>query len=306
MGNMFQGEMDPEIAALLGGGSAPATTSDYSSAILGDPFDMDDEKQEEEEVDLTAGSFPEVTKRFESAPNPIFSDPNFYKAALSGEGDSAQRVHNILQKYVGTKDPKDKGVYRQQVTTAFWDFMVNVARKAAGKLPDHKKYLLRFFMLHPTFLTNDHRDLFSKFVVENELNQPVYYLDEWYKAVGTGTIRNSATDEVRIAKNSASVTLQQLLDKAAGKRDGARSLLKAKDSERLNMERYLVDKVKSVTEHYPLTGFSDINACYTEPQKKQFADIQELIKNILKADRDLEMFIRDFYQAEEDVKTLEA
>jgi hypothetical protein len=239
MGNMFQGEMDPEIAALLGGDSAPAAVSDRVPPPFDDPFDVDDEKSEEAEIDLTVGSFPEVTKRFESAPSPAFSDPNFYKGALSGEGDGAQRVHNILQKYVGTKDPKDKGVYRQQVTTAFWDFMVSVARKAPGKLPDHKKYLLRFFMLHPTFLIAEHRELFAKFVIENELNQPVYYLDEWYKAIGTGTIRNSATDEVRIAKNNASIKLQQLLDKAEGKRDGARSLLRAKDSERLNLERHL-------------------------------------------------------------------
>jgi len=306
MGNMFQGDMDPEIAALLGTDSTSAAAPNYGPVLLDETLALDEEKSEEAEIDLTVGSFPEITKRYESTPNPAFSDPNFYKGALSGEGDSAQRVHNILQKYVATKDPKDKGVYRQQATTAFWDFIINVARKAAGKIPDHKKYLLRFFMLHPTFLTAEHRDLFSKLVINNELNQPVYYLDEWYKAVGTGVIRNSATDEVRVAKNNAAVKLQQLLDKAAGKRDGARSLLKAKDSERINLERHLVDRVKNATEHYPLSGFSDINACYTEPQKKHFSDIQEIVKSLLKADRELESFIRDYYQAEEDVRTLES
>jgi len=306
MANMFQGEMDPEIAALLGADTSPAPSPapDYS-ALFHETLDPDDKKPEDAALDLNAEGFPEITKPFETVPNPALADPNYYKAALSGEGDKAQRVHNILQKFVGTKDPKDKGVYRQQVTTAFWDFMAEVARKAPGKLPDHKKYLLRFFILHPTFISPENRDFFSKIVINNELNQPVYYLDEWFKAVGTGVIRNSATDEVRISKTSASSKLQALLDKANGKRDGARSLLKAKDEERINMERLLRDKIKDITDHYPLDGLSDVNSCYTDIQKKMFSEINELLKNLMKTDHDLDMFLRDFYQAEADVKTLE-
>ncbi|GHV86159.1 hypothetical protein AGMMS50230_17670 [Spirochaetia bacterium] len=299
--------MDPEIAALLGSApsAAPSPAVPDYSALFNEPLDLD-EKPKEAELNLNAEGFPAVTKRLEAAPNPAFTDPNYYKAALSGEGDSAQRVHNILQKYVGTKDPKDRSVYRQQATTAFWDFMANVARKAPGKLPDHKRYLLRFFILHPTFLTPEHRDFFAKVVIDNELNQPIYYLDEWFKAVGTGVIRNSATDEVRVSKANASSKLQQLLDKAMGKRDGARGLLKAKDEERINMERILRERIKDITEHFPLDGLSDVNSCYTDLQKKLFTEIHDLLKSLMKTDHDLDMFLRDFYQAEADVKTLDA
>jgi hypothetical protein len=308
MANMFQGEMDPEIAALLGADTpaAPAPAAPDYSALFDEPLELDD-KPEEAEVDLTAETFPEVTKRFEDTPNPVFSDPNYYKAALSGEGDGAQRVHTILQKYVGTKDPKDRSVYRQQVTTAYWDFLLNVARKSPGKqLSDHKKYLLRFNILHPTFLTTEQRDFFAKLVVNNDLNQPVYYLDEWFKSVGTGVIRNSATDEVRVAKTNTQTRLQQLMDKAMGKRDGARGLLKAKDEERINMERVLRERIKDITDHYPLDGLPDINSCYTDLQKKLFGETMELLKGLLKIDHDQDVFLRDFYQAEADLKTLES
>jgi hypothetical protein len=308
MSDMFQGDMDPEIAALLGTGGADEAES------LNEPSGYDalfneagegEEGQDEEGADLGVESFPEVTKRFEAKPHPAFSDPNYYKTALSGEGDISQRVHNLLQKYVGTKDPKDKGVFRQQVTTAYWDFLASVARKAAGKLPEPKRFLLRFNLLHPTFLNQEHRDFFAKMVVENELNQPVYYLDEWFKGVGTGVIRNSATDEAKTS-NSAASKYQQLFEKASGKRDGSRSLLKAKDDERIGLERNLTDRVQRALEHYPMDGLPDVKACYTDAQKKIFAEIQELIKGLLKTDRDLDMYLRDYRQAEEDVKTLEA
>ncbi|QQO11317.1 hypothetical protein JFL75_04770 [Breznakiella homolactica] len=300
---MFQGEMDPEIAALLGTSQNPGQPRppDYSS-LFEDGEEL--EQLETPEVDLMEERFPEITKRFESVPHTAFEDPNYYKKVLSGEGDAAQRVHTILQKFVNAKDPKDRGVFRQQLTNAYWDFLLGIARRTPGKLSDPQKYTLRFGLLHPNFLEPESKEFFAKLVDDNYLSQPVYYLDEWFRAVGTGVIRNSSTDEVRVAKNNTQIKFQQLLDKAEGKRDGARNLLRAKSEERTILENHLTEKVDLVKEHYPLEGFPDIYSCYTESQKRAFQDIQDIIKNLIKSDRDLDSFMRDFNQAEQDVQTL--
>jgi hypothetical protein len=304
---MFQGEMDPEIAALLGksvsSGRGAAQPPEYSSLFLDDPSD-DADAIDAPEVDITEEHFPEITKRSESVPRQVFNDPNYYKKVLAGEGDRAQRVHTIVQKYVNAKDPKDRGVFRQQLVSAYWDFLLGVAQKAAGRLSEPHKNLLRFGVLHPNLMGPADKDFFSRTVEDNYLNQPVYYLDEWFKAVGTGVIRNSSTDEVRIARNNTQVRMQQLMEKAMGKRDGNRNLLKAKSEERGILEHALAEKVQFITEHYPIEGFSDINSCYTESQKRTFQDIQELIKNLIRSDRELDALMRDFNQAEADVHTL--
>jgi hypothetical protein len=306
--NIFQGEMDPEIAALLGANVSRNSTADVTEPPdFASIFNENIEPAEETEaqaVDLRADSFPPVTKRLETTPHNAFNDTNYYKIALSGEGDIAQRVHTILQKYLNSKDPKDRSVYRQQFITAYWDFLLGVAKKAPGKIPDPKKYLLRFNLLHPTFIDGETRAFFAKIVVDNELNQPVYYLDEWFKAVGTGIVRNSTTDEVRVAKNNNQLRLQQLLEKAMGKLDGSKSLLKAKDEERINLEKALQDRVNILLEHFPLDGFRDIQSCYTDAQKRTFGEIQEVLKSLLKADHELDVFLKEYYQAETDVKTL--
>jgi hypothetical protein len=305
---MFQGNMDPEIAALLGveikkPSEAKGDVPDYESLFNnGSP---EEATAEVEEPDLISAGFPEITKRLEETPHKAFDDLNYYKTALSGEGDIAQRVHGILQKFLNSKDPKDKGVFRQQLIPAFWEFLISVARKAPGKLPDPKKYLLRFGLLHPTFLDNDVRTFFSQIVVDNTLNQPVYYLDEWFKAVGTGVVRNSSTDEVRVAKSNKSIQLQQLLEKAQGKLDGAKVFLRTKDQERLSLEKNLIARITQIADHYPVTGIPDISSCYSEAQKRIFADVQEIIKNLIRADREQELFIRDYHQAEADVKSLQ-
>ncbi|GHU15398.1 hypothetical protein FACS1894163_01940 [Spirochaetia bacterium] len=255
------------------------------------------------EADLSAENFPKITKRFADVPHTAFNDPDYYKTALSGEGEPAQRLHGIMTKYLNCKDPKDKTVFRQQFIVYFWNFMAEVAKKAPGTLPDPKKYLLRFGILHPTFINAETRAFFAKLVVDNDTAQPVYYLDEWLKAVGTGVVGISSTDEAPV-KGNTSVRLQQLLDKAQGKLDGSRTLLKAKGQERTGLEQSLQGRIKVILEHSPLVAFPDINTAYSENQKQAFADIQELLKGLLKADRDVDLFLKDYNEAEEVVSSL--
>ena len=316
--NVFQGEMDPEIAALLGADAKPRTAdgvpnfdslfndgSAGSSANSTATRNAGDASGELDEVTVTSSGFPAITKKLESVPQRVFEDPNYYKAALAGEGNISQRVHVILQKYLGAKDPKDRSVFRQQLIPAFWEFLYHVAQKAPGKLHSSKKFLLRFGILHPTFLKPDVKAFFSKIVVDNTLNQPVYYLDEWFKAVGTGIVRNSSTDEVRVVKTSAGSKYQQLLEKSQGKLDGARVLLKTKDEEKLHFEAILSERVSQIKEHFPVDGMADINSCYSDSQKRIFAELQELLKNLIRIDRDQDNYLRDYYQAEEDVRDLQ-
>ena len=307
--NLFQGEMDPEIAALLGtSGSRGTAPKDLDSPPdyerLFNDFDTS-KPQNEQEADVVSPPFPEITKRLEEIPHTAFDDPpGFYKEALSGEGNSAQRLHGILQKFLNCKDPKDRSVFRQQLIPAYWDYLGTVARKAPGKLPDSKKFLLRFGIIHPVFLKEEPRALFAKAIVDNNLNQPLYYLDEWLKLVGTGIIRNSTTDEVRTAKNNQNTKILQLLEKAQGKLDGARQLLRKNDDDKKRLENALTSRISHICEHYPHGHLPEISSGYSETQKRTFLELQDVIKSLLKCDRDLDILFRDYCQAEADVNVL--
>jgi hypothetical protein len=314
---VFQDGVDSELAALLetagSGDNTPAPPPDFSSIFgLNGIADVPDagggetvERVEApDETSALGDKFPEITKKFAEFPHNFFADPNYYKIALSGEGDSANRVHGLMQKYLNCKDPKDRSVYRQQFITIFWDFLSNVVKRSGGKLPAAKCFLLRFGILHPVFLNPEIRAFFSKLIVEDELGQPVYYVDEWFKNIGTGQIQPSTTDEVQVSHNTVA-RFQQLLEKAQGKLEGNVGLLRAKDSERQNLERQLQDRVGVIVEHQLLNGKLNINALYSETQKKAFTDLQEILKGLLKADRDLESFLRDYQQADEDVRAIQ-
>jgi hypothetical protein len=312
--NGIQDEMDPEFASLLEIDAEDpladlSAAPDFASIFEGTAGQHALSDEEEEavaapEVDLAVEKFPEITKCFADTPINTFNDPNYYKIALNGEGDLAQRLHGLMQKYLNCKDPKDRSVFRQQFITFFWNFLIGVAKKAPGKMPDPKKYLLRFGILHPTFIDAETRAFFAKVVVGNDLGQPIYYLDEWFKAVGTGVVRNSSTDEVKVSKSNNAVRFQQLLEKAQGKLDGSRNLLQAKSREQMNLEQELQERITIILEHFPLDGLPEVNSTYSDGQKRAFNEAMELLKGLLKADRDLDLFIKDFNEAEEDVRGL--
>ena len=274
-----------------------------------DPFDEDEDDDSsgtgEHEVDLHAQGFPEVTKRFESVPHKFFEDPDYYKTALSDEGEPAKRVHTIFSKYINCKDPKDRSVYRAQLLTAYWEFLRSVARKSPGKIPMPKKFLLRFNLMHHNSIKPETREFFAKLVTENTLNQPIYYIDEWLKAVGTGVVRASTTDEIKIARSNTQMKLRQLWEKANGKLDGVQALLRAKSQERSNFEDSLGDSFETIHEHFLLDDFEDINMGYTESQKRAINDIQEILKNMLRCDREFATLLKDFYSARADAQILQ-
>jgi len=304
--NAYQGEMDPDLAALLGtAGDDIGPLPDFND-IFGEKKKTQDSQGGDagEGVDLTVSGFPELTKRFEEKGHDYFNDPNYYKNALSNEGDIAQRVHNILQKYLTAKDPKDRSVFRMQFISPFWEFLLNVARKSTGTIQPCKKFLLRFALLHPNFISQETKTYFSKVVVENETNQPIYYLDEWCNAVGTSKMRPSTTDEVRVSRSNPQSKLAQLLEKATGKLDGARSIVKQRDKERDNIENILRDRLSAIYERTPLRELSDVSDCMSERQKAAIVEIQNLLKDLLKNDHDLGVSIRDYISAQADTQTL--
>jgi len=265
---------------------------------------VEDEGAEGQNVDLSAQGFPKVTKRFESTPHKYFADPNYYKTALADEGDIAKRVHTILQRYITAKDPKDRSVFRTQLISAYWEFLRGVARKASGKISAPKKFLLRFNLLHHNFINVETKDFFSKLITENELNQPIFYVDEWLRAVGVGKLRASTTDEVRVARSNVSQKLKQLYEKAEGRLDGSRTLLRAKDQERLAMEGTIRECFDTVTDHNLMDGFDDVNLCYTEAQKRTINEVQEILRNMMRCDRELVNLTKDYLQAQADVEIL--
>ena len=309
--------LDDSIQALLNQATSNAAANFADSQGDSQPaekdgLDVDFSKNESPEskiikVDVSKKAFAPIEKIFEETPSDIFNDSSYYKTALTGEDNSAQRVHAVLTKYLKCADPKDRAVYRQQMVTAYWELFRSVAPKMGDDfVPISKRMLLRFGVLLPSLFTAEQKLLFSKAIVENNTGEPVFYLDEWFKEIARGNLSLSATDESRPQhKNLADgqvdtveqQRLMQLQSKNSGKLQSAESLLSIKENERSMLELELKNRVEMLLEHQPLIGFEPHKTPYSETQKKLFSEISDRLRQLSKNDKELSSYLREYQES---------
>jgi hypothetical protein len=318
-------DIDPEIAALIGGSveeyrpgtPSPSAARSPSGAPLPPDFsslfgDMDasaePRNKQEFDVDLTRKGFARVERIEADKPSAWFTDPNYYKTVLGGEGDEATKLHELLGKYLKATDPKDKGVYRQQIVTAYWYLASRLALHSIGaQAPMAKKVAVRFAAILPNLLSPDMAEAFHRVIFDKDIDEPVYYVDEWMRAVAGGMVSASATDEVkpRAKDGDDRSRFALLIQRAQGKRDASEGIMKAKAEERRQLESLLKERVEAICSHQSHPGLLHVPAPYTESQKKTMSELYEVIRKMLSVDKELMQTIGEFDKAGEDLTSVQ-
>lgn len=308
-------EIDPEIAALLGTGPGPkaeaggkgsaSRSPDFDSLFGGAGVVVEERNKAEFDVDLSRARIAPVTKEQETVPNDYFSDPDFYRKALAAEGEESQKLHALLSKYLQAKDPKDRGVYRQQLIPAWWNLLHRVALKCASPgFPIQKQVLLRYGILLPTLLSPEQQDMIQRVVHKKELDEPFYYMDEWLRSVALGHVGQSATDEVKSRSGDDRSRFNAILQRVQGKKDTAESLMKAKAETRKTLEGLLRERLDQIVQHDSVPGFFHVPAPYNEAQKKIMNEFQEVFRSMLQADKELGSSIEAFKDASSELESV--
>ena len=315
---MNNDDIDPNIAELLNDveDDDPIEQEDsFSSAV--DDLQQFNEAQPTEDsaapegvatVNLAVHSFDPITKYFEDTPNPVFSDPAYYKTALGGEGDTAQRLHQLLVKYLNCQDKKDRTVYRQQIVAAYWNFLRTLAPKMVNtRVPLCKRLAMRYGVVLPSLFSPEQKDMFSRAIIDNGTGEPVLYMDEWIREVAIGKMKVSQTDEVATRSSGPGAEqqrLQALVGKNSGKLQSSENLVTVKEGQRYNLEQQMRASIDQLCLHEPFFGLEPHTHTYTDSQKKLFSDLMNIFRSLQKIDRELVSNINDLKEAKENIEHL--
>ncbi len=317
-------DIDPEIAALIGGAENFSSTRSTSkkgsgrnegpSVSSGPSFESlfgdmgvsgEMEAKGEFDLDLSKKRFEPVTRFEEDKPNDFFDDPQYYQKAMAGEGEVSQRFHELLKRYLQATDPKDKGMYRQQVIVAYWNMASRMAPRVIGNKPVlPKQLMLRFGLALPTMVSPDQKAMFAKVIHQKLGKEQVYYLDEWLRVIAMGKVNPSSTDEVSSARGDERSRFNTLLQKAMGKRDTAEAILKAKAEERKALENMFRERLDIISDHSSLPGFIHVPSPYTDGQKKTIGELGEMLRRLLAADKELVSSVESFEDSSKDVVSI--
>ncbi len=304
--------LDPEIAALLSQSGGSDTASDIPveapNVSAGASSSSSGSNKSVHEVDLSRTEFAPIEKFTNDTPSDVFNDTKYYKTALTGENQSAQRVHQILSKYLTCQDPKDRAVYRQQIVTAYWELLRGMVGKMAyPDTPMPKKMMVRFGVLLPSLFKQETKDYFSKIFVENREAEPILYTDEWFKEIASGRMNNSATDEKKQTR-TANMTpdqaasaeqsrLMQLQAKNSGKLQSTENILGIKENERRMLEGELQRHIEDLVQHNAVLGLENHYAGYTEQQRRLLPEITDILHRLSKNDKELSKVLEEFKEA---------
>ena len=317
-------ELDPEIAKLLSNAESEmmeeidlesieetkfATSTVTKKTSTQTDIPVASGSRSIHQVDLAIKDFAPIPKLVSDVPYNYFNDTTYYKTALTGENASSQRVHQLLSKYLTTKDPKDRSVFRQQIITVYWELLRGLVGKAGNvNLPMPKRMLLRFGVLLPSLFKIEQKEFFSKIFVDNNYNEPVLYLDEWFKEISSGRMSNSMTDEKRQPKRMANMTaeevnlaeqsrLMQLQSKNSGKLQSTENIVNLKENERSMLELELKNRVETLCDHAPIIDLQPHTEPLSEMQRRVFSEITDHLHRLSKIDKELTKALNEFREA---------
>ncbi len=294
--------IDPEIAELLGADDSETGdgTPEFDQLFGGKKKTED---VQEEGVELGKEAFPEITVTEEAA-KPFFNDKNYYKKAMSGEGDVAKRFHATMTQFLNTKDPQERSLYRGRLISAYWNLAESIAVKAGGELPIQKRLMLRYGAVLPNIISPEQREMLSKVVLDNKTGEPVYYVDEWMNKIASGQIGTSATDEVKVKKRSDDAQVVTKLEKARGQKDVQQGLLATKLSELSTAEIQLKSAVDTLLNRSDNPAFPGLKFGYSEEQRSCLSDISSLVKTLGATDREISSLYQQLSNATDEVEEL--
>lgn len=310
--------LDPEIEALLSAAEIESDISIDDIEELPSSSHINNHQQKNSlsnnsgksvhEVDLSKTEFTKLEQLINPTPSKVYDDTTYYKTTLTDENASSQRLHQILTKYLTTTDQSDRTVYRQQIVTAYWELLRGMVPKMQNvNLPMPKRMFVRYGILLPSLFKPEQKDFFAKMIYENRTGEPVLYVDEWFKEISSGRMKNSMTDEnkqprkANISGEEAAqveqTRLMQLQSKNSGKLQSAENIVSMKENERAMLEIELKNRIDTLCTHQPIMGLEPHTEALTEFQRKTFSEITDILRRISKNDKELTRALEEFKES---------
>ena len=275
-------DLDPEIAELLGISLEPEEKPlDFSET--GKPIN----RKELKEIDL----------------NKVFNDSGSYNKIIAESGEYGARFHSLLIKYTKSVDKDEKSLYREKLIPAYWNMLTALIDDLFDNLTDEKQALFRYGLLKSTYIDNTQKEILLK-INKNPKISDLYFIDEWLLMVGNGTIKQSAVDETIKMKKKSPTFIREKLERKLGSKEAELTSLRQKVEQHEMLEKSLKSSVSIILNHERLPDYGNVIAPYSNDQKKALSQMQEIIKNLQKSDREIESVFRQIKYLEGEIKDL--
>lgn len=279
-------ELDPEIAELLG------IEAGGEEGLL------------VEQAPSLGKSIPKIESRPLNLKK-VIDDRNLYTKLIGEGGENGKRLHDFLSKFLQAIEKDEKSMYREKIVPAYWNMLTDLIDNLFIDFTDEKQALYRYGLLSTTFIDEQHKDILLGMNQKNKTALESYYVDEWLLMVGNGKIKPSSVDETLKTKEKSTSAVRSKLERKMGAREAEFANLKQKIEQHLMVEKGLQSSISIILNHEKLPEFENNIAPYSNEQKKAISQIQDILKNLLKSDREIEITYNNIRSLDQEIKSLD-
>ena len=273
--------LDPEILELLGEVDVPGVEEEET------PEAENEKITEEKEESVTI-------------------DSEHLKNILTGV---KKEIVDVLTRtkllYEDPPDKKDKFMYREKLSVAYWQLIGDLAPRTIGNMDLVKLLCFRYGLLDPEWLTESQLKLIKSVPQNEDINESLYYMDEWFNQVGVGKIKASVLDETVFLKKKGEKTNEKL-DKKQGQLESELQLCRTREK---NVEDIITmlengyELVKSRVE-WGIFPELELKEPLSDVQKDALSTMTEAIKDWIKIDKKLETSLDNIADLKQEIEEL--
>lgn len=261
------------------------------------------EQDDNDEADREPEKFKRIENITTDTLDPAFSNSDFYKKVLSDQGEIAKRLHSLIAGFLKADDPQDRSTYRSRLQPVYWELAGKLAAEANTRAITEKRLALRFGFLVPTMIDMRQRKTLAAIPLHNPTDEPIYYVDEWVRFVGSGQVTASATDETKQPRGSQA-RINETLAKRRGQYDAQTSLIRGKNQQLNDLLQASAARIQHMSERPPRHEFGGLVSPLDDSQKEAISELFSSIRTISRINRELERAFRELERYQDDLSDL--
>lgn len=235
---------------------------------------------------------------------------SYLKKVLKDEPtELVENLLNIKDQFEREQDKDIKIVYRDRLSSAFWNLYIHIGSKMSEKTSKEKRMLLRFGLLDLKYLSaDDQRMILSQNFDDHDEENIVYYVDEWLLEILKGKIKPSMTDESsprKSAEGGEAAQQQSKMERTGGAMEAEKRNYTASVERKKILEDALAGLIANITSH-PLDHILGGPEPYNDDQIKKLDELVDTSRDLKKVDKEMMTSRNLYYEKLEEYKAVES
>lgn len=277
---------------------------DYDDPTIDNDEGLNDDVENDDAKKAFKDSFTVISKLQEEKPHPCVSD-TYYKTVLNNEGEFGKEVHKSLSVFLKAKTNEERNDVKKELIYNIKELYKNIMYKVCDfDLPIEKRFFLRYRMVLPTLLNDEQRKNIATIVWDNEIDEAVWYVDEWIEMVATGKANPLATDEAEGVKATPATKNKSMLEKQEGQHKALEVFMKNQYAENSVSINSLFTSVSVLKNMKTSSLIKDIGENFNDEHIEAILNLYNVSKTLLTSARNYNSNMRKYANEEQSIAEL--